>query len=110
MKQTSNHLIFQKLRDSLKGKIQEKIGSFRSKSSESSESEYSEPTEVIETYEAADNPGQNITDDDKSVVIEPAVAKEEKSDEVVANPEPNNIPPKIAAKKKDFWPRGKEKK
>lgn len=101
---------FSKLRESLKGKIQEKIGSFRSKSSETSESEYSEPTEVIETYEAADNPAPNTAADDKPIVPEPAVAKEEKSDEVVANPEPNNIPPKIAAKKKEFWPRSKDKK
>jgi hypothetical protein len=105
---------FSKLRDTIAGKIQDGIESLsRSKSSDSSESEYSEPNEVIATYEAADIPVQNTAADDKADITEqsePTVAKEEKTDEVVANPEPNNPQPKIAAKKKEFWPRGKEKK
>jgi predicted transcriptional regulator len=108
---------FSKLRESIKGKIHEKIDSFRSKSSESSESEYSEPSEVIATNESdetkqAEPATTSLTALNQTAMSETklTVVNEEKSDEAVAKQKANNVLSKYQARKIAYWPKFKEHK
>jgi hypothetical protein len=106
---------FSKLRNTISEKIQDGIGSLRSrsKSLDSSESKYSEPNEVIATCDTDDKTAPDTTADDKQTTpkqVEPTGAKEEKSDDVVAKQKSNNILAKYQARKRAYWPKFKEDK